>query len=96
LNYEEIKDKRPLKKGQELGEQENYVAVANENGEIYGLSAAVFYVWAMCDGKTTVEEMVSKISQDADIDADELKEPVAYIVSQLLDTGLAVLEEAAE
>jgi hypothetical protein len=95
LNYEEIKDKKPLKKGQELGEQENYVAVANENGEVYGLSPAVFYVWMMCDGKTTVEEMVSKISKDADIDAEELKEPVAYIISQLVDTGLAAIEEEA-
>ncbi len=96
MSYEELKDKKPLKKGQELGEQENYVAVANDKGEVYGLSAAVFYVWMMCDGKTTVEDMVNRISKDAEIDAEELKEPVAYIVSQLADTGLVALEAGVE
>lgn len=92
MNYEELKVKKPLRKGQELGEQDQYIVIANEKEEVYGLTPAIFYIWQMCDGNKTVEDIVEHVSKEAEIEASKLQEPIATIITQLYEAELVSLD----
>lgn len=99
LTYEEIKAKKPVKKGISVGmEGENYIVALDEN-IAYTLTAGAFYVWSVCNGEKTVEELVNKLSEELSVDeetamsVDELKEPVTVIIGQLLEAGLITFGE---
>jgi len=93
--YERVRELKPLKVGDELGfDGQNYlVALSEEN--VYALTAGAYYVWTLCDGVRTVEQIVKDISTELSnlpeggkVPEGELKEPVALIIDQLAQAGL--------
>ncbi|PUA33239.1 MAG: hypothetical protein B7O98_02045 [Zestosphaera tikiterensis] len=94
LGFEEIKSKKPLKQGIELGvEGENYIVSLDEE-RTYALSLSAYYVWQMCEGTKNVEELIHQISEElkaspeATLSEEELREPVTLILNQLAEVGL--------
>lgn len=94
--YERLKQSKPLRVGNELGFDGRSYLVALSDEDVYALAAGAYYVWTLCDGVKTVEEIVKDITselstaQESDerVSEEELREPVAMIVDQLAKVGL--------
>lgn len=94
--YDRIKEFKPVKEGNDLGfNGQNYLVALNEN-DVYALAVGAYYVWNLCKGEKTVEELVKDITAELSsasenkesINEEELKEPVAIILEQLAKAGL--------
>ncbi|MCS7108058.1 MAG: PqqD family peptide modification chaperone [Sulfolobales archaeon] len=94
--YERVKELKPLKAGNELGfDGQNYLVALSEN-DVYALAAGAYYVWSLCSGEKTVEQLVKDITVELStaseskekVEEEELKEPVAMILEQLAKVGL--------
>ncbi|MEM0453601.1 MAG: PqqD family protein [Sulfolobales archaeon] len=94
--YERVKELKPLKAGNELGfDGQNYLIALSES-DVYALAAGAYYVWSLCSGEKTVEQLVKDITAELStasegkekVEEDELKEPVAMILEQLAKVGL--------
>jgi len=98
LTYEEIKNKRPIKQGVELGiEGDNYLVGVSEE-KVYSLSLSAFYVWQLCDGSRNVEQLVGHVMEDLKdssqkISEDELKDLLTLILGQLHEAELIKFSE---
>ncbi|MEM2021985.1 MAG: PqqD family protein [Zestosphaera sp.] len=91
LTYEEIKNKKPLKQGMELGvENDNYLVGISED-RIYSLSLSAFYVWQLCDGSKSVEDLIGRVIEDLKTSSQELKESE---LKDILTLILGQLQEA--
>ena len=95
--YEKIKDKKPQRLGFSIGmEGENYIVALDEN-RAFMLTAAAFYVWSLCDGSLTLEELIKHMSKELSenvetpMSEEELIEPVTLIINQLSEAGLLKL-----
>ncbi len=83
-------NERYRKKGSEVGiDQENVIVALNEE-TAYALSPAVYYVWSMCDGETTVGNIVEalKSSISEEISTEELYDAVVEVIDKLLEANL--------
>ncbi|MEL9997180.1 MAG: PqqD family peptide modification chaperone [Sulfolobales archaeon] len=96
--YERIRELKPSKTGNELGfDGQNYLVALSEN-DVYALAAGAYYVWSLCDGEKSVEQLVKDIVTELNsisekkVSEDELKEPIASIVDQLAKVGLVTLK----
>ncbi len=94
--YDRVKELKPLKKGSELGfDGQNYLVALSEN-DVYALASGAYYVWSLCSGEKTVEQLVKDITIELssvpeskeNIKEEELREPVAMILEQLARVGL--------
>ncbi len=98
LTYEEIKNKKPLKQGMELGvENDNYLVGISED-RIYSLSLSAFYVWQLCDGSKSVEDLIGRVIEDLKTSPQELKESelkdiLTLILGQLQEAELIKFRE---
>lgn len=96
--YEDIKNKRPVKQGVELGiEEDNYLVGVSEE-KIYSLSLSAFYVWQLCDGSRNVEQLVKQIAEDLkessqEINENELRDVLTLILGQLHEAELIKFSE---
>ena len=86
--FQEIKTLKPSRQGVFLGEEDEKFYVAKTEEEVYELSALAYYVWLLCDGKHTVEDMVSKMSQDVKVSEEEVIEPLVIALDSLSHAGL--------
>jgi hypothetical protein len=86
--YDEIKASKPVRKGSFLGEEKEKFYVAKSEKEIYELSALAYYVWLLCDGQHSVEEIAEKISSDVQVDLNEVYEPLVLSLKGLREVGL--------
>jgi Coenzyme PQQ synthesis protein D (PqqD). len=86
--YVEIYGLKPSRKGEFLGAEQDkfYVAVSEE--EVYELSPLAYYVWALCDGEHTVEDMVNDISENAKVEYDQVVEPLLIVLDEMKKAGL--------
>jgi hypothetical protein len=86
--YVEIHGLKPSRKGEFLGAEQDkfYVAVSEE--EVYELSPLAYYVWALCDGEHTVEDMVNDISENAKVEYDQVVEPLLIVLDEMKKAGL--------
>lgn len=81
--WEEFKDKKPLRLGIFVGEENEKYYVAKSEEEVYELSALVYYVWLICDGERTVEQLADQMSKDISIDLDQIIEPLILAINSL-------------
>uniref|UniRef100_A0A7J3ZKJ7 PqqD family protein n=1 Tax=Fervidicoccus fontis TaxID=683846 RepID=A0A7J3ZKJ7_9CREN len=88
MEYDEIKDKVYVKRGQSIGSTGESFVVAVDEESLYELSPAAYYVWEQMNGERTVAQIVEKISSELNIDYEELKQPVALVIEKLLEVGL--------
>ncbi len=86
--FQEIKTLKPSRQGVFLGEENEKFYVAKTEEEVYELSALAYYVWLLCDGEHTVEEMASKMSQDVQVSEEEVIEPLVIALDSLSHAGL--------
>jgi hypothetical protein len=78
------------KKGIELGIDKGDFVVAADEEKAYALAPAVYYVWSMCDGETTVGKIVENLAEsiEEEIDINTLYNAVVDIVDKLLEVNL--------
>ncbi len=86
--WEEIRDKKPVRQGVFLGEEEEKFYVAKSEKEIYELSALVYYVWLICDGEHSVEELAQRMSKEVDVAYEEVLEPLIIALNSLSNVEL--------
>ena len=86
--YDQLREKKPRRNGAFLGEEQDKFYVAKSEEEIYELSALAYYVWLLCDGEHTVEEIANKISEDVQVSVKEVIEPLALAINSLNEAGL--------
>jgi hypothetical protein len=93
MNYEEIKGAKPQKRGKVvdvLEDQDSYVIQLDEN-KIFQVASIAYYVWEMCDGTKTVQDIVDEISRAANLSEAEVSGPVTQILEELSKAELIVM-----
>ncbi|MGC9105795.1 MAG: PqqD family protein [Thermoprotei archaeon] len=93
MNYEEIKGNKPVKKGQVvdvLEDQDSYVIQLDED-RVYQVASIAYYVWEMCDGTRTVQDIVAEISKAANLSEQEVSGPVTQILEELSKAELIAM-----
>jgi ribosome biogenesis protein Nip4 len=86
--YDAIKDLKPMHKGDFIGVEQDKFYVSLSEEEVYELSPLAYYVWAMCDGEHTVEDMANDISQNANIEFNRVVEPLIIVLDEMKKVGL--------
>lgn len=86
--YEEIKNKKPMRLGEFVGGEENSFYVAKSENEVYELSPLAYYVWMVCDGDHTVEELIKAASEEIDVDENDIIEPFIIALTSLVKAEL--------
>lgn len=51
-------------------------------GQVHQLNATATYVWQLCDGHTTIEQIVELVSREYGVPAGEIGEDVANIIAE--------------
>ncbi len=93
MNYVEIKGAKPQKRGKVvdvLEDQDSYVIQLDEN-KIFQVASIAYYVWEMCDGTKTVQDIVDEISKAANLSEAEVSGPVTQILEELSKAELIVI-----
>lgn len=87
---------KPLRQGEHVGmEGENYIIALSEE-EAYALNPAAYYIWTLCDGVRTVDDIISKVASDLKLDVSEVESPVEAIIEALFQAKLVTTGEAGE
>ncbi|MGC9147901.1 MAG: PqqD family protein [Sulfolobales archaeon] len=77
-----------MHQGDFLGSDGENFLVALSEQEIYSLDAATYYVWSLCDGENSVEDIINNISVNFNLDKKEIEESIKNIIKALLDAKL--------
>ncbi len=78
-----------VRRGVELGEDRGMYIVALSEEKVYGLSPAAYFVWALCDGSTTLGTIVENIAEHVpEKKVEALYTVVTKIIDELLEAGL--------
>ncbi len=90
----ELKDAIPVKKGTVLGVyNENYVVgLGGENEPVYMLSPIAYYVWSLCNGESSVSDIVSIVENNLNINRQDAENIVSIVIRKLSEVGLIALE----
>lgn len=68
--------------------EDGSVTVRAGSGELVELNATAAALWALCDGKTAVFEIVGAASSFFAASLDEIQQDILEILSRLEDEGL--------
>lgn len=93
MNFEEVKDKKPQRLGEFIDKAENgenYIIKVSDD-KIYEVAPIAYYIWALCDGEKTVTQIIDEVSKEANIDFEQLKEPIVAVLDQLQQASLITL-----
>ena len=81
--WNRLREKKPVRQGVFLGEENEKFYVAKSENEVYELSALVYYVWLISDGEHTVDELVDRVSKDIQVEPKEVIEPLVLALESL-------------
>ncbi|BFH73569.1 PqqD family protein [Sulfurisphaera javensis] len=90
MNFEEVKDLKPQKIGEFLDKSEDgegYIVKVSED-KVYELAPIAYYVWDLCDGNKTVDQIVTQISQEANLSVDQVRDPILMVLDELKKASL--------
>jgi hypothetical protein len=93
MTYDDIKLKYPKKIGEVIAKSEdgeNYIIKVSDD-KIYEVVPIAYYVWEMCDGNHTVEQIVGEISKEAGLPVEQIKDTIALIIGELEKASLVSL-----
>jgi hypothetical protein len=78
------------KKGTEIGVDKGDFVVAVDEERAYALAPAVYYVWSMCDGETTIGKIIENLAKsiEEEIDTTTLYNAVVDIIDRLVEVNL--------
>jgi len=89
-------DMKPTRQGEHVGmEGENYVIALSEE-EAYALNPAAYYIWTLCDGVRTVDEIINKVASDLKLEVAEVESPVEAILDALSQAKLIVFRREGQ
>ncbi|AFK51244.1 hypothetical protein TCELL_0820 [Thermogladius calderae 1633] len=88
--YEEIRALKPLRQGTFLGEEGEKFYVAKSEEEVYELSPLAYYIWLLCDGEHTVEDVANTISSEVNMPLEDIVEPLVEVLESLHGAQLVV------
>lgn len=89
--YMRVKDLKPVRNGEFIGiEREKFYIQLSEE-EIYELSPLAYYIWSLCDGEHSVENIAQDISTNAEIAFHEVVEPLVIVLEELKKAGLVTI-----
>ena len=86
--YEEMKNLKPVRQGTFVGEEGEKFYVAKSEEEVYELSPLAYYIWLLCDGEHTVEEVAHTLSRDVDVELEDVIEPLIAVLESLHNVQL--------
>ncbi len=86
--YDDLKGFKPMRKGSFLGAEEEKFYVAKTEEEVYELSALAYYVWLLCDGEHSVEEIAGRISKEVELEKEDIIEALMLALDGLSNVGL--------
>lgn len=90
MKYDEVKAMKPNKIGEFVDTTEdgsNYIVKLSDE-KVYELAPIAYYIWDMCDGQKTVEDIVSQVSKEASLPIEQVKDPVVAILDELMKADL--------
>lgn len=86
-----VKDLKPVRRGEFIGieKEKFYIQVSEE--EVYELSPLAYYIWSLCDGEHSVEDIAHDISENAEVAYHEVIEPLVIVLEELKKAGLVAV-----
>jgi len=88
MQSENIGEEKFVRNGTAVGKGEEGYIVSLDEEHAYSLNPAAFYVWLLCDGELTVNEIIDKIAKSTGLERSELEEPVKLIINELVKVSL--------
>ncbi|MDT7875216.1 MAG: PqqD family protein [Sulfolobus sp.] len=93
MNFEEVKDLKPQKIGEFIDKSEDgegYIIKVSED-KVYELAPIAYYVWELCDGNKTVTQILTQISQEANLSVDQVRDPILMVLDELKKASLITM-----
>jgi len=90
VNFDEVKNLKPQKVGEFLDKSEDgegYIIKISEE-KVYELAPIAYYVWELCDGEKTVDQIVTQISTEANIPSEQVRDPILMVLDELQKNAL--------
>ena len=90
MNFNEVKDLKPQKIGEFIDKTEDgegYIVKVSEE-KVYELAPIAYYVWELCDGEKTVEQIITQISTEANLPIDQVRDPILMVLDELQKNSL--------
>lgn len=90
MNFDEVKNLKPQKVGEFLDKSEDgegYIIKISEE-KVYELAPIAYYVWELCDGEKTVDQIVTQISTEANIPSEQVRDPILMVLDELQKNAL--------
>ncbi len=79
----------PIKKGALLGMYgENYIIALGEEENVFMLTPIAYYIWDLCDGESTTNDIVSIVKEELNLDHDDARNVVSIVLKKLNEIGL--------
>ncbi|BBG25412.1 PqqD family protein [Sulfuracidifex tepidarius] len=99
MDFNEMKERKPSKKGEflDMAEDGQNFIIKLSDDKVFEVHPVAYYVWSLCDGNTSVETIVDKIEEEikkepegsqSEITKDQLIEPVVTILNELEKASL--------
>jgi hypothetical protein len=73
---------------------DDLLIVDQENGKIHQLNQTATFIWSLCDGKSSVEEIVKKSFENFDIDENQISKDVNTTLENLIELNLIEFPDA--
>ena len=64
-----------------------------DNGFYYSLNQLGTEIWEMCDGTSSIEEMIQCVCDDYEVTYDQAKNDILELVDDLIREGLVTVDE---
>ena len=91
--YELIKSYIPVKSALKTRQEGDMLIAANMNSEIYYLNDMAGDIWAMIDGKLTIEDLSTKILAEYDASSEQINSDLVNLIRGLQWKKLIRLKE---
>jgi hypothetical protein len=73
---------------------DDLLIVDQANGKIHQLNPTATFIWSLCDGKSSVEEIVKKSFENFDIDENQISKDVNTTLENLIELNLIEFPDA--
>jgi hypothetical protein len=84
----DLSNSKPMRNGELINQEgENYYIKISDD-KVYEVAPVAYYIWYMCDGNSTVDQIIERISKEANLSIEQLHDPVYTIIRELLKAEL--------
>lgn len=93
--YEMLKSYIPVKSALKTRYDNDILIAANKNSEIYYLNSMAGEIWAMIDGKLSIEDLCSEILSEYDAESEQVNSDMVNLIRDLQWKKLIRLREGS-